>query len=184
MYRPQGLERHHSLDDQRERQSQHTYGHPPPQDYHGVPRSSGNHLGSSSQHGQEMYAAADVPNVLSEHDDRQMRYYFPYDHQAHLRRALFYVLNSNWKRNNDREPTDEVLLQFTTRNGKLYQCAFHKAEGRCVKEFDRKDRVLDHIRTHIDLQPFCCREAGWYVPLSFSLTHALPCNYHASCSTS
>ena len=32
-----------------------------------------------------------------------------------------------------------------------------------MKEFDRKDRVLDHIRTHIDLQPFVCRDAGWYV---------------------
>ncbi|KAG8758324.1 hypothetical protein FRC14_000275 [Serendipita sp. 396] len=113
-----------------------------------------------SQYAQEMYAAADVQNGLSEADDRLMRYHFPHDSQAHLRRALFHVLNAPWKLANEREPTDEVLLQFTVRSGKLYQCAFYKAEGRCVKEFDRKDRVLDHIRTHIDLQPFVCRELG------------------------
>ncbi|CCA72552.1 hypothetical protein PIIN_06489 [Serendipita indica DSM 11827] len=118
------------------------------------------HPSSYSQRGQEMYVASDSPATLSEADDRLMRYHFPLDTQVHLRRALFHVLNAGWKRANEREPTDDILLQFTTRNGKLYQCAFWKADTRCVKEFDRKDRVLDHIRTHIDLQPFVCREAG------------------------
>ena len=158
MYRQQGLERQHSLDDQRQRPPQSTYAHPPPQEYHHDPRSSASH----SQPVPEIYAAAEVSNNLSASDDHQMRYYFPHDNQAALRRALYYVINSPWKRNNDREPTDEALLQFTTRNGKLYQCGFWKPEGRCIKEFDRKDRVLDHIRTHIDLQPFVCRESGWY----------------------
>jgi hypothetical protein len=158
MYRQQGLERQHSLDDQRQRAPQSTYAHPPPQEYHHDPHSSASH----SQQGQEIYAAAEVSNHLSASDDHQMRYYFPHDDQATLRRALYFVINSVWKRNNDREPTDEALLQFTTRNGKLYQCGFWKPEGRCIKEFDRKDRVLDHIRTHIDLQPFVCREPGWY----------------------
>ena len=110
-----------------------------------------------------------------------MRYHFPHDSQAHLRRALFHVLNAPWKRVNDREPTDEVLLQFTTRNGKLYQCSFAKAEGRCVKEFDRKDRVLDHIRTHIDLQPFVCRDAGWYVPFFLSPLRPLSVVFFLTC---
>jgi hypothetical protein len=164
VYRHHPVERQNSMEDQPHRHSQHAYNPAPQQqqqrEYHQDPRPSM----AQQISGPEIYAAADVPHTLSEADDRLMRYHFPLDTQGHLRRALFHVLNAPWKRANDREPTDEALLQFTTRNGKLYQCSFAKAEGRCVKEFDRKDRVLDHIRTHIDLQPFVCRDIGWYVP--------------------
>jgi hypothetical protein len=153
------MERPHSLDHST---SRHIPGYAQPvssQEQHYrpevVPR-------TSSQPTQEMYTAHDMDASLSESEDRQMRYYFPLDSQANLRHALFHVLNSSWKHHNEREPTDEILLQFTSRSGKLYRCLFHKQEGQqCPKEFDRKDRALDHIRTHIDLQPFCCREHGW-----------------------
>ncbi|PVG03441.1 hypothetical protein CPB86DRAFT_779162 [Serendipita vermifera] len=160
MYQPRTIERPNSLDHSTPR---HLPAYtqpvsPPEQQYRQevIPR-------TSSQPGQEMYATADVQVPLSESEDRQMRYYFPLDSQAHLRRALFHILNSAWKHHNEREPTDEILLQFTSRSGKLYRCLFHKQEGQqCPKEFDRKDRALDHIRTHIDLQPFCCREHGCF----------------------
>ncbi|CAG8761274.1 12391_t:CDS:1, partial [Acaulospora colombiana] len=150
---------HNSLDHST---SRHLPGYPPP----AIPQDQQYRQEviqrSSSQPTQETYTYADLQTPLSESDDRQMRYYFPLDTQEHLRRALFHVLNSAWKHHNEREPTDEILLQFTQRTGKLYRCLFHKQEGQqCPKEFDRKDRALDHIRTHIDLQPFCCRETGW-----------------------
>ncbi|KIM29501.1 hypothetical protein M408DRAFT_328752 [Serendipita vermifera MAFF 305830] len=170
---------HHHPDDQAHPSSQHVYIPPahPKREYPPTPPLTRTQPqpDSSSSSSSPYASMTDVPPpapsssssqqshaMLSEADDRLMRCHFPLDSQAHLRRALFHVLNAPWKRANDREPTDETLLQFTTRNGKLYQCSFAKADGRCVKEFDRKDRVLDHIRTHIDLQPFVCRDAGCY----------------------
>lgn len=95
--------------------------------------------------------------------DVYLQTFFPGDRNIRRREALHEILSAQWKIENQREPQDELLLQFTTREGKYYKCAFWRGNEKCMKEFDRKDRALDHVRTHIDLQPFICRDFGWCV---------------------
>jgi len=101
-----------------------------------------------------------IVSSLTPAQDQVLQAYLPGDRNIRRREALDEILRAPWKIANQREPQDDLLLQFTTRDGRFYKCDFWRGNEKCVKEFDRKDRALDHIRTHIELQPFVCRELG------------------------
>jgi hypothetical protein len=92
--------------------------------------------------------------------------------QEDLRSLLVDCLSSDWLRCQEPEPTfrpkQSVLLRFlshpTPRSN--FRCLF---DG-CMKKFDRRDRAVGHIRTHLEHKPFLCdgqcKIVGWYVHLS------------------
>jgi hypothetical protein len=77
------------------------------------------------------------------------------------RTALRQVLNSEWKRNNTKEPHKIHLLQFITMNGTKWECLFYVGTERCPCSSTRKIQAVEHIRRHIKLEPFVCIGEPW-----------------------
>lgn len=91
--------------------------------------------------------------------------------QVDLHRFLVECLSSEWLRLKQLEPTflpkQSVLLRFLSRPSPAssFRCLF---DG-CAKKFDRRDRAIGHIRTHLEHKPFLCdgrcKIVGWCVHL-------------------
>ena len=80
----------------------------------------------------------------------------------HLREKLQEVMTSQWKIDNEREPAEQMLLQFAEQFGDgTWHCLFQKGGGPCGAG-GRRGHAIDHIRTHIDHLPFAC-PGDWYV---------------------
>lgn len=83
-------------------------------------------------------AATAPPSSLEE-----MLEYFPLNTPLHetLRLRLFDVMNSSWRRSNEKEPDPQILLQFTERveeNGfDKFRCLFFSDGIECNKNIPR-----------------------------------------------
>ena len=100
------------------------------------------------------------------------------------------IMKKDWYLNNDREPecgtsdddvtlglmgigTRSVFTAFLDEHSKgQWKCAFGSAKHPCKrnmrkKTFDRVERAVDHIRSHLGHRPFVCNgecgAQGWYV---------------------
>jgi hypothetical protein len=92
--------------------------------------------------------------------------------QVDLRNFLVECLSSDWLRLKQLEPTflpkQSILLRFLSRPtpASNFRCLF---DG-CSKGFDRRDRAVGHIRTHLEHKPFLCdgqcEIVGWCVHFS------------------
>jgi len=102
------------------------------------------------------------------------------DHLESTRRGILdRIMDKGWYLNNDREPEcgssdDDVTLglmgigmrsvftSFLDEHGKgQWKCAFGSAKHPCKrnmrkKTFDRVERAVDHIRSHLGHRPFVC----------------------------
>jgi hypothetical protein len=93
---------------------------------------------SHSQHTARSSAPAAPPSSLEE-----MREYFPLNTPLHeaLRLKLLDVMNSSWRRSNEKEPDPQILLQFTAKiedNGfDKYRCLFFSDGIECNKNIPR-----------------------------------------------
>lgn len=89
--------------------------------------------------------------------------YFPLRTEEHrrLRVALHGVMTSQWKLQNELEPTPQHMLQFSQRSvnndgNALYRCLFYHKGKACEKTWNRPERILAHLRKEIELRPFVC----------------------------
>ena len=105
-----------------------------------------------------------------------LRECFPLPHHAQLRDLLSRVVQAI-DENNDVPPDD--LLQFTRREDQsTFHCLFwNGGVNPCGKSFNRKDRAIDHVWSHLGYRPYACRGGcgiiDWFVPaLNFSVA---PC---------
>ena len=111
------------------------------------------------------------------------------DHLESTRRAILdRIMGKDWYLNHDREPecgssdddvtlglmgigTRSVLTAFLDEHSKgQWKCTFGSAKHPCKrnmrkKTFDRVERAVDHIRSHLGLRPFVCNgdcgTQGW-----------------------
>ena len=96
-----------------------------------------------------------------------LRECFPLPHHAQLRDSLSRVVQII-DENNDIPPDD--LLQFTRREDQsTFQCLFWNGGiNPCKKSFNRKDRAIDHVWSHLGYRPYACRGGcgiiDWFVP--------------------
>lgn len=101
---------------------------------------------------------------------------FPLDNDDHKakREALYAIMQSSWKQNNDFEPEASVLMQFMEWDPieKRWHCKFWKGGKRCTCSCRKRDHGKGHIRSHLDLLPFVC-DSQWYVPLYSIVREAL-----------
>ncbi|KIM33477.1 hypothetical protein M408DRAFT_154922 [Serendipita vermifera MAFF 305830] len=85
---------------------------------------------------------------------------FPLDNDDHKakREALYAIMQSSWKQNNDFEPEASVLMQFMEWDPieKRWHCKFWKGGKRCTCSCRKRDHGKGHIRSHLDLLPFVC----------------------------
>ena len=92
---------------------------------------------------------------------------FPLAHHAQLRDLLSRVVQAI-DENNDLPPDD--LLQFTRREDpSTFHCLFWNGGVHpCGKTFNRKDRAIDHVWSHLGYRPYACRGGcgiiDWFVP--------------------
>jgi hypothetical protein len=87
---------------------------------------------------------------------------FPTLDDDHFRKrvALYEVMNSDWKINNEMEPKEQLLLQFMThdRQEGRWNCCFYELGKPCGKSFRPKDHAKGHIRTHLKHLPYACAQ--------------------------
>lgn len=88
--------------------------------------------------------------------------YFPHQTRLHesMRTRILEVINSSWRRMNEKEPDPQALLQFTTkveeRGLEKYRCLLWSEGTECGKTIPRSDRMLEHLRRHVGVRPFTC----------------------------
>ena len=96
-----------------------------------------------------------------------LRECFPLPHHAQLRDALSRIVQII-DENHDVPPDD--LLQFTRREDQsTFHCLFWSGGASpCGKSFNRKDRAIDHVWSHLGYRPYACRGGcgilDWFVP--------------------
>jgi hypothetical protein len=96
-----------------------------------------------------------------------LRECFPLPHHAQLRDLLSRVVQAI-DETNDVPPDD--LLQFTRREDQsTFHCLFwNSGANPCGKSFNRKDRAIDHVWSHLGYRPYACRGGcgiiDWFVP--------------------
>lgn len=85
-----------------------------------------------------------------------------------LRQPLTEVMLSNWWRENVLEPEDELSKFILPESRTRFRCRAND----CDRIFSRKDRAINHFRSHIDHRPYSCNGQcevnGWYVLVVFS----------------
>lgn len=97
-----------------------------------------------------------------------LRECFPLTHHAQLRDSLSRVVQTI-DENHDVPPDD--LLQFTRREDQsTFHCLFwNGGVNPCGKNFNRKDRAIDHVWSHLGYRPYACRGGcgiiDWFVPV-------------------
>jgi hypothetical protein len=109
-----------------------------------------------------------APPYHNRSDFQKLEMYFLNPRQNDLRTLLNHILASSWYQKNEKEPENDmkrsILSPFLERSqkGNSYKCRFDF----CSKSFDRQDRAIGHVRTHIAYRPFqCggrCGAADWY----------------------
>lgn len=85
-----------------------------------------------------------------------------------LQSLLRNVLESYWWYHNQLEPNDELDAFIDAEGQHRFRCS---AIG-CERLFSRRERAINHFRTHINHRPFACRDgacgdSSWYVVYSF-----------------
>lgn len=110
-------------------------------------------------------SASPSPAILQHFVDTS----FPLQTYSHVqkREALAIVMTSPWKLMNVFEPSEDLLLQFTSydQDQERWCCSFWKDGKPCESSCKKKDHAKGHIRVHIQHLPYACQEP-WYVTRS------------------
>jgi hypothetical protein len=81
---------------------------------------------------------------------------------APLQGPLGEILQSRWWLENQLEPDDELFSFILPESRTRFRC---RANG-CDSIFSRRDRAVNHFRSHIDHRPYSCNGkcegVGWY----------------------
>ncbi|KIM32038.1 hypothetical protein M408DRAFT_21202 [Serendipita vermifera MAFF 305830] len=98
------------------------------------------------------------------HNDINIEIAFPLPTRDHLnlRRTLTAILASPWKIQNAFEPRHSTLMDFLRCDidTKRWSCCFWVDGTPCNCSFSKKDQAKNHIRFHINHQPFSCQGRG------------------------